>query len=91
MATGGRKEGLCDLSNVVAFGHNEQWRPKAAKVATKLDINQPNGKTAPGSPYMYRLPETYEIYVFCLLKKVSDRNQPDFTAALGLSTSYPLV
>ena len=69
MAAGGRKEGLCDLSNVVAFGHNEQWRPKAAKVATKLDINQPNGKTAPGSPYMYRLPETYEIYVFCLLKK----------------------
>ena len=38
MATEARKEGLYDLSNVVAFGHNEQWRPKAVKMATtKLD------------------------------------------------------
>ena len=36
MMAEGRKEGLCDLSNVVAFGHNEQWRPKAARVATKF-------------------------------------------------------
>ena len=36
MAAKGRKEGLCDLWNAVAFGHNEQRRPKAAKVATKL-------------------------------------------------------
>ena len=36
MAARCRKEGLCDLSNVVAFGHNEQWRPNSAKVATKL-------------------------------------------------------
>ena len=37
MAAEGCQEGLCDLSNVVAFGHNEQWWPKAAKVATKLN------------------------------------------------------
>ena len=38
MAAEGRKVGLYDLSNVVAFGHNEQWRPKAVKMATtKLD------------------------------------------------------
>ena len=36
MAADGHIEGLCDLSNVVAFGHNKQWRPKAAKVASKL-------------------------------------------------------
>ena len=42
MAAKGRKEGLCDLSNVVAFGHNEQWRPKAVKVATKLDKIPPS-------------------------------------------------
>ena len=30
MAAEGRKESLCDLSNVVASGHNELWRPKAA-------------------------------------------------------------
>ena len=46
MTAEGRNEGLCDLSNVVAFGHNEQWRPKAAKVVTKLDKNLPNGNTA---------------------------------------------
>ena len=42
MAAEGRKEGLYDLSNVVAFGHNEQWRPKAVKVATKLDKIPPS-------------------------------------------------
>ena len=37
MAADGRKESLCDLLDVVAFGHNEQWLPKgAAKVCTKL-------------------------------------------------------
>ena len=36
MAAEGRKEGVCDLSNVVAFGHNELWLPKGAKVATML-------------------------------------------------------
>ena len=30
MAAVGRNEPLCDLKNVVAFGHNELWRPKAA-------------------------------------------------------------
>ena len=45
MAAEGRKEGLCDLSSVVAFGHNEQWLPKAAKVATKLAKISPNGNT----------------------------------------------
>ena len=36
MAAEGRKEGNCDFSNVVAFGHNELWLPKGAKVATML-------------------------------------------------------
>ena len=43
MAAEGRKEGLCDLSNVVAFGHNELWLPKAAKVATMLVKISANG------------------------------------------------
>ena len=43
MTAEGRNEGLCDLSNVVAFGHNEQWRPMAAKVATKLIRISPVG------------------------------------------------
>ena len=46
MAAEGRKKGLCDLSNVVAFGHNELWRPKAAKFITKLAKISPNGNTA---------------------------------------------
>ena len=29
----------------MAYGHNEQWWPKAAKVATKFDKNLPNGNT----------------------------------------------
>ena len=47
MAAEGRKEGLYDLSNVVAFGHNKQWLPKgAAKVSTKLAAKiSPNGNT----------------------------------------------
>ena len=47
MAAKDRKEGLYDLSNVVAFGHNEQWLPKgAAKVSTKLAAKiSPNGNT----------------------------------------------
>ena len=47
MAAEGRKECLCDLSNVVAFGHNKQWLPKgAAKVSTKLAAKiSPNGNT----------------------------------------------
>ena len=69
MAAEERKEGLCELSNVVAARPQRTVAAKGRKVATKLDINQPNGNTAPGSPYTYRLPETYEIYVFCLLKK----------------------
>ena len=48
MAAEGRKEGLCDLSNVVAFGHNELWRPKAAKVAIKLPKITPIDYTAQG-------------------------------------------
>ena len=36
MSAKGRKKGLCDLSNVVALGHNEMWWPKAAKVTIKL-------------------------------------------------------
>ena len=39
MAAEGREEGLCDLSNVVAFGHNEQWRPKAAKLIKMAEIS----------------------------------------------------
>ena len=46
MAAEGHKEGLCDLSDVVAFGHNELWLPQAAKVATKLVKISPNGNTA---------------------------------------------
>ena len=34
---------ICDLSIVVAFGHNELWRPKAAKVVTKLAKISPIG------------------------------------------------
>ena len=30
MAASGREWPLCELKNVVAFGHNELWRPKAA-------------------------------------------------------------
>ena len=45
MVAEGRKEGLCDLSNVVAFGHNELWRQKAATVTTKLGKISPNGNT----------------------------------------------
>ena len=37
---------ICDFSNVVAFGHNELWRPKAAKFITKLAKISPNGNTA---------------------------------------------
>ena len=36
MAAKGCKYGLYDLSSVVAIGHSEQWRPKAAKLPTKL-------------------------------------------------------
>ena len=46
MVAEGRKEGLYDLSNVVAYGHNEQWQPKATKVATKLVKISPIGNTA---------------------------------------------
>ena len=46
MVAEGRKEDLCDLSNVVAFGHNEQWPPNAAKVVTKLAKISPNGNNA---------------------------------------------
>ena len=46
MAAGGRKEGVCDLSNVVAFGHNEQWLTNAAKVVTMLAKISPNGNNA---------------------------------------------
>ena len=45
MAAEGSKEGFCDLLNVVTFGHNEQWRPKAAKVTTKLLKISPIGNT----------------------------------------------
>ena len=47
MVAKGCKECLCDLSNVVAFGHNKQWLPKgAAKVSTKLAGKiSPNGNT----------------------------------------------
>ena len=45
MPADGRNECLCDLSNVVAFGHNKQWRPKAAKVASKLAKIFPIGNT----------------------------------------------
>ena len=41
----GCKEGLCDLSNVVTFRHNEQWRLKDTKVATKLAKISPIGNT----------------------------------------------
>ena len=34
------------LSKVVAFGHNELWRQKAATVTSKLDKISPNGNTA---------------------------------------------
>ena len=37
---------ICDLSNVVAFGHNELWRPKAAKLFTKLAKKSPNSNAA---------------------------------------------
>ena len=40
MAAEGRKEGLCDLSNVVAFGHNEH------EGATRSAKKPPNGNTA---------------------------------------------
>ena len=45
MTAEGRKEGLYDLSNVVAFDQYEQWRPKAAKVVTKLAKIWLNGNT----------------------------------------------
>ena len=51
MAAEGRKEGLYDLSNVVAFGQYEQWRPKAAKVATKLAKTSPVGNAGPSTRY----------------------------------------
>ena len=37
MAAEGRKEGLCELSNVVGFGHNEQWRPGSRKSSYQVD------------------------------------------------------
>ena len=40
MAAEGRNEGLCDLSNVVAFGHNKH------EGATRSAKNPPNGNTA---------------------------------------------
>ena len=46
MAAERREEHLCDLSNIVAFGHNEQWRPKAAKVATNVAKILLNSTTA---------------------------------------------
>ena len=51
MAAEGRKEGLCDLSNVVAFDQYEQWQPKAAKVVTKLAKTSPVGNTGPSTRY----------------------------------------
>ena len=45
MAAEGRKEGLCDFSNVVAFGHNELCRPMGAKVSIKLARISPIGNT----------------------------------------------
>ena len=44
MAAEGREYHLCDLSNVVAFGHNELILPKATKVATILVKISANGK-----------------------------------------------
>ena len=48
MVAEGHKECLCDLSNIVAFGHSELWWPKATKVATKLARMSPNGNIAGG-------------------------------------------
>ena len=36
MASSGREYPLSDISDVVAFGHNELWQSEAAKLATKL-------------------------------------------------------
>ena len=47
MVAEGRKEGLCDLSNAVALGHNELWLPKAVKVATMLVKISANGNIVP--------------------------------------------
>ena len=44
-----RKKGFCELSEVVAFYHNKLWRPRAAKVITKLAKISPNGNTAGGT------------------------------------------
>ena len=44
-----RKKGVCELSEVVAFYHNKLWRPRAAKVITKLAKISPNGNTAGGT------------------------------------------
>ena len=51
MAAKGRKEGLCDFLNVVAFVHNELCRPMAAKVTNKLGRISPIGKTGVQSSY----------------------------------------
>ena len=51
MAAKGRKESLCDFSNVVAFVHNELCRPMAAKVTNKLGRISPIGKTGVQSSY----------------------------------------
>ena len=39
MPAEGHKEGFCNLSNVVAFGHNELWRPKAVKSVIEYDLS----------------------------------------------------
>ena len=51
MAAEGRKEGICDFSNVVAFGHNELCRPMGAKVSIKLARISPIGNTGVQSFY----------------------------------------
>ena len=45
MAVEGRKKGLFDFSNIVAFGHSELWWPQAVKRTTKLAKISPNGNT----------------------------------------------
>ena len=51
MAAEGRKEGICDFSNVVAFGHNELCRPMGAKVSIKLARISAIGNTGVQSFY----------------------------------------
>ena len=51
MGAEGRKEGLFDFSNVVAFGHNELCRPMGAKVSIKLARISPIGNTGVQSFY----------------------------------------